>query len=74
MVARVVELSDELQQQIADLSQQTGRAEADLLQEAITTFVHAHRVPRPKSDGTIDDPDLDARDIDEWLAANWRPE
>ena len=74
MVAKKIELSDELHQQIADLARQTGRAETDLLREAIATYVQAHRVPRPRSDGTIDDPDLAARDIDEWLAANWRGE
>jgi hypothetical protein len=73
MVAKVVELSDELQQQIAELARRTGRAEEDLLQEAIATFVQSSRVPHPKSDGTIDDPDLAARDIDAWLTANWRP-
>lgn len=74
MVTRVIELSDELQQQIADLARRTGRAESDLLQEAVATFVHSSRIPTPKSDDTIDDPDLAARDIDAWLAANWRPE
>jgi hypothetical protein len=73
MVAKMIELSDELQQQIADLARQTGRAETDLLHEAIATYVQARRVPRPRSDGAIDDPDLAARDVDEWLAANRRP-
>jgi predicted transcriptional regulator len=73
MVARTVELSDELQRQIAELARQTGRAEADLLHEAIATYVQIHRVPHPRSDGTIDDSEFAARDIDDWLAATWRP-
>jgi predicted transcriptional regulator len=73
MVARVIELSDELEQQIADLARRTGRTESDLLQEAIAAFVQTQRAANPKSDGTIDDPDLAARDVDAWLAANWRP-
>lgn len=70
MVAKTIELSDELQQQIAELARQTGRAETDLLHEAIATYVQAHRVPRPRSDGTIDDSALAARDIDAWLNAS----
>ena len=74
MVAKTIELSDELQQQIADLARQTGRPETDLLHEAIATYVRTRRTHRPRSDGTIDAPDLAARDFDKWLAANWRPE
>jgi predicted transcriptional regulator len=73
MVAKVIELSDEIQQQIADLARQTGRAETDLLHEAIATYVQARRVPRPRSDCAIDDPEFAAHDVDEWLAANWLP-
>jgi Ribbon-helix-helix protein, copG family len=73
MATTTVELSDELHRQIAELARHTGRSEAELLHEAIAGYVHARRAPHPRSDGTIDDPDLAARDVDEWLAANWRP-
>ena len=73
MVARTVEPSDELHRQISELARQTGRAETDLLNEAIATYVKVNRVPQPTSDGMIDDPELAARDLDDWLAANWRP-
>ncbi len=74
MVAKVIELPDELQRRIEELSRQMGRDEADLVRDAIATYVDLHDVPQPTSDGTIDDPDLAARDIDDWLAANWRPD
>jgi metal-responsive CopG/Arc/MetJ family transcriptional regulator len=74
MVAKVIELPDELQRRIEELSRQIGRDEADLVRDAITTYIDLHDVPRPKSDGTIDDPCQAARDIDDWLAADWRPE
>ncbi|HEY7033759.1 MAG TPA: hypothetical protein VH482_20655 [Thermomicrobiales bacterium] len=73
MATKTVELSDELLRQIADLARQTGRAEMDLLHEAIAGYVHVHRAPRPRSDATLDDPELAARDLDDWLAAHWRP-
>jgi predicted DNA-binding protein len=73
MVATLVELPDELHQQIAALARQTGQAEADLLHEAIAIYVRANRAPAPKSDDTIEDLELAARDVDEWLARNWRP-
>jgi hypothetical protein len=74
MVATVIELTDELQRRIHELSVQTGRTESDILREAVATYVAAHQIPQPSSDGTIDDPHLAARDIDEWMDANWRPE
>ena len=74
MVAKVIELPDELQRRIEELSRQTGRDEADLVRDAIETYVNLNDVPQPTSDGTIDDPDLAARDLDDWLAANWRPD
>ena len=74
MVATVIDLPDELRQHIEELARQTGRAKADLLSEAIATFMRTRRVPRPRSDGVMDDPELAARAIDEWLAASWHPE
>lgn len=74
MVATIIELTEELQRRVHELSLQTGRSESDLLREAVATYVAAHQIPRPKSDGSIDDPDLAARDIDDWLDANWQPE
>jgi predicted transcriptional regulator len=74
MVARVIELSEELDRNVTELARRTGRAETDVLRDAIVAYVRAPDAMRPRSDGTIDDPDLAARDIDGWLAANWRPE
>jgi predicted transcriptional regulator len=73
MVTRTVELPDELHRQITELARQSGRAETDLLHEAIAIYVQTHRAPVPKSDGAIEDVVLAARDVDEWLTANWRP-
>ncbi len=67
MVATVIELPDDLQRRIEELSVLTGRAKRDLLLDAVAAFVEAQRVPQPASDGTIDDPDLAAPDIDDWL-------
>ena len=73
MVATVIELPDDLQRRIEELSVLTGRAKRDLLLDAVTAFVKAQRVPQPTSDGTIDDPDLAARDIDDWLRVMLAP-
>lgn len=70
----MIELSDDLGRKIAELSRQTGRAERDLVADAVAIYLRSHLVPRPASDGTIDDPGLNAADIDDWLAANWRPD
>ena len=73
MTAKIVGLPDELHQQIVEFARRTGRAESGLLHEAIAIYPQARHVPRPRSDGTIDDPEFAARDGDDVLAANWRP-
>ena len=80
MATTTIELSPKLKRQLEELARRTGRAESDVVREALETYMKTHaprsarRRPMPKSMGMIDDPELNAGDVDDWLRANWRPE
>jgi predicted transcriptional regulator len=80
MATTTIELSPKLKRQLEELARRTGRAESDVVREALETYVKAHapaqvrRRPMAKSMGMIEDPELNAVDVDDWLRANWQPE
>jgi hypothetical protein len=49
-----------------------GRSQADLIREALATFLGTVERPRPRSIGIVDDPNLHGEDTEEWLRQNWR--
>jgi predicted transcriptional regulator len=64
-------LSSELQSILRQLARRTGRAQADLIREALTEYVSRQEHPRPRSLGAGEDADLAARDSEEWLRSDW---
>jgi Arc/MetJ-type ribon-helix-helix transcriptional regulator len=65
-------LPDELQRQLQEAARRTGRSQADLIREALTTFLGTVQPPRPRSIGMGDNPDLHGEDTEDWLRRNWR--
>jgi hypothetical protein len=49
-----------------------GRSQADLIREALATFLGSVEPPMPRSIGIADDPDLHGEDTEDWLRRNWR--
>jgi len=69
-----IQLPPELRQQLEALAERTGRTEAEIIVEAVETYLRAERRPRLRSLGAFQDDEVHAANLDEWLKANWRPE
>jgi hypothetical protein len=68
-------LPDSLQIALDNLAHRTNRSKADLIREAVTTFVERQERPWPKSIGMIDyDDEVNSTNVDEWLRENWKPD
>jgi plasmid stability protein len=65
-------LPDELQRQLQEAARRMGRSQADLIREALATFLGTVERPKPRSIGLGDNPDLHGKDTEEWLRQNWR--
>lgn len=66
-------LPADLHRKLSTEAERTGRPLAELVCEAIELFLIADLKARFPSFGMFSNPDLQAVDIDDWLAANWRP-
>ena len=64
-------LSDELRQTLEAAARRTGRAQADLVREALRTYLESLTPPVGRSIGAGDDADLSARDSEDWLRRQW---
>ena len=77
MNTTTVEVPTNLGRALDEMAERTGRPLADLVQEALREYLLRRDPPQedpdfPRSIG-MGESDLQAADIDEWLAANWRP-
>jgi metal-responsive CopG/Arc/MetJ family transcriptional regulator len=66
-------LPRELQGALKEASRRTGKAQAELVREAIRAYLEELQPPRPRSIGIVHDGRLDARDTEAWLRDNWNP-
>ena len=64
-------LSPELQRALRDAAGRTGRSQADLIREALRTYLGTQPRPVPTSLGLGHDPSLAGRDADAWLEERW---
>jgi hypothetical protein len=64
-------LPDELQRQLQEAARRMGRSQADLIREALETFLGTVQSPRARSIGIVDDPDLHGEDSEDWLRRAW---
>ncbi len=72
----MLDLPLELKQAIEQVAQRSGRSQDVIMQEALESYVEQQGValsrrPLLRSAGIISDSSLQARDIDDWLEANW---
>jgi Arc/MetJ-type ribon-helix-helix transcriptional regulator len=65
-------LPDELQRQLQEAARRMGRSQADLIREALETFLGTVQPPKARSIGLGDNPDLHGEDTEDWLRQNWR--
>lgn len=59
---------------IRDLAAESEQSENELLAEALRAYKREEMRMKFRSIGAISDPELQARDIDEWLERNWDPD
>jgi hypothetical protein len=64
-------LTEELQAGLRDLSRRTGRPQAELIREAVASYVSAAERPRPRSIGIARSGTLPAADAKRWVHAEW---
>lgn len=65
-------LPDDLQRRLRDAARREGRSQAELVREALSAYLEDSPRPTPGSLGAGCDPDLPARDAEEWLESRWR--
>jgi predicted transcriptional regulator len=68
-----IQLPPDVQRELKALADRTGRSEAEIVLEAVEHFLASRRRPRLHSLGSVSDPDVTSENLDEWLAANWKP-
>lgn len=56
------------------IARRTGRPQAAIIREALATYVAQQEWPLPKSWGIAANGEINAADIDDWLAENWKPD
>jgi len=64
-------LSDELRQMLEAAARRTGRAQAELVRDALRSYLDGLAPAFPRSIGAGDDADLSARDSEDWLRRQW---
>lgn len=68
-------LPAELHVAIREIARRMGRPQAEVMRDALQTFVqeHADR-PMPRSIGIANDPELSGADAEDWYRTNFRHE
>lgn len=64
-------LPTDLQRALREQARRSGRPQAELVREALRTYLETTASPRPRSLGLGEDTELSARKSDEWLARRW---
>ena len=68
-------LSAELHRALKEQARRSGRAQAELVREALETYLAGASWPQPSSIGSGQDAGLSARETEDWLAREWdRPD
>jgi metal-responsive CopG/Arc/MetJ family transcriptional regulator len=71
MIKTTLYLPDDLQRELAEASRRLKRPQAELVREALRTYLAANGRPWPKSIGIVEDGTLDARDAKAWVREQW---
>ena len=64
-------LPTELHHALKEHSRRSGRAQAELVREALQTYLAGAAWPQPNSIGAGADEGLSARESEEWLTREW---
>ena len=61
----------DLQQSLRAEARRSGSSQADLVRQALETFLRGRERPLPKSIGIVADGTLPARDVKKWIRETW---
>jgi hypothetical protein len=64
-------LPAELQRALQEQSRRSGRPQAELVREALRTYLEGAGSPRPRSLGLGADAELSGRESETWLERQW---
>lgn len=64
-------LPSDLQRALQEQARRSGRPQAELVREALRSYLEAAASPKPRSLGLGADAELSARDSEAWLARQW---
>ncbi len=64
-------LPTDLQRALQEQARRSGRPQAELVREALRTYLENTASPRPRSLGLGEDTELSARESEAWLARRW---
>lgn len=74
MATTAIKLPPDVQLKLEALARRTGQAEAEIILEAVEHRLQAEPWPRPKAIGIYSDPEVTSENLEDWLAANWKPD
>jgi predicted transcriptional regulator len=64
-------LSPELHSALRSIARRTGRAQADLIREALAAYISTQERPVPRSIGAASDGTLPSADAKAWVRDQW---
>lgn len=64
-------LPADLQQALQEQARRSGRPQAELVREALRTYLEGAAPPRPRSLGLGEDTELSGRESKAWLVRHW---
>jgi predicted transcriptional regulator len=71
MIKTTLYLPDDLQRELAEAARRLRRPQAELVREALRTYLAANGRPWPKSIGIAEDGELSAAESEDWLRREW---
>ena len=64
-------LPDDLQRALRAEARRSGRSQAELVREAVRSYLEARPRPRVRSLGAGEDAEVSGRESERWLAREW---
>jgi predicted transcriptional regulator len=71
MERTTIYLPEELQRSLREAARRAGRPQAELIREALTSYLEGQPRPVARSIGLGHDAELAGRDTEEWLDEAW---
>ena len=74
MESTTIALPTELKRALELLARRTGRTQAEIIWEALETYVAQNAMPLPRSFGVVANGSFDVAEYESYLKAHWKPD